>query len=208
MIAIERNVKDRNTRTAEREAITEDIYPDEFTAVHEAGHAIVGAWLKLPLIHVTAAPDAARGGHAYCGSTAEMLRHDPFDVAISYAAGKAATDLYDRERNWETSFATDDLAQISWHGIRVGCSNLPDDPAEYQEQGFFCPVVVPEFAPYVLRCATDILRIPYVWAAVEWLADVLNNVAADAECGAGDGVIHAKEVRRILRACKKRAGVA
>jgi hypothetical protein len=155
----------------------------EQTAHHEAGHAIVMAWLKLPFDDVTIEEDEERGTAGHATLLPGTYRRDYTDSAIGCAAGQAATNLHEEFRgspffDWDNS---GDNNQIRILGMLAGCLT-PDD-----QRGWF---------NYVRRYAESILRIPYVWAAVEELA------SRSVESG-GEWEIPAKEVRRILRTCKK-----
>jgi hypothetical protein len=153
---------------------------------------------------VTVKPDEERAGHLR--SVPGVSQRDKTVEAISLAACKAAHDLraercgdlFERH-DWESCGAHRDLQQIEDLGVLAGCFWLPDQHVSGQE---FDAVVDPGFVNYVLTCATFILRIPYVWAAVEHLAVYLIEVSADGEDG--NGAIPAKEVSRILRTYKKR----
>jgi hypothetical protein len=183
----------------------------EESAFHEAGHAVAMAWLSLPFIHVIVVSDEVYGalGRVHC-SPGRFERDDFTDLAISCAAGKAAVDLWAKlhgygELGWEDCGAANDLAQIEHLGQRVAAVELADgrDLRSDEFEGLYkvsdsgdgiVAVVQPGFTNYVYRYATDILCIPYEWAAVEELARRLNE-------SFGEPISH-EEVHRILQSCK------
>ncbi len=154
----------------------------EQTPHHEAGHAIVMAWLKLSLVELTIEDDEEGETTGQVTLLPETYRRDYTDSAIGCAAGQAADNLHEEFRgnpsfDWDNS---NDNNQIRILGMLVECFTTDD------QRGWF---------NYVRRYAESILRIPYVWAAVEQLA------SRSVELG-GEGEIPAQEALRILRACK------
>jgi hypothetical protein len=155
----------------------------EQTPHHEAGHAVVMAWLKLPFVDLTMEADEEGETAGQVTLLPETHRRDYTDSAIGCAAGQAANNLHDEFRgspsfDWDNS---NDNNQIRVLGILAECFTTDD------QRGWF---------NYVRRYAESILRIPYVWAAVEELAKW------SVELG-GEREIPAQEALRILRACKK-----
>lgn len=156
-------------------------------AYHEAGHAIMYAYLKVPFHSVTIATNKE-------GGTAGLVREVPngaparmvnvrLDAIIS-AAGPAATDLYDEFhpdyplKRWEES-DRQDREHVQHLGTKFEFPH-PD-----------------HLWTFMLGEASDNLRIPYVWAAVEELAQALLRSGGEHE-------IPAKAVRLILRNAKRR----
>jgi hypothetical protein len=152
----------------------------EQTPHHEAGHAVVMAWLKLPFTDSTMEEEE--------GETAGQVtllpgtyRRDYTDSAIGCAAGQAADNLHEEfcgnpSVEWDNS---NDNNQIRILGMLAECLTTED------QRGWF---------NYVRRYAELILRIPYVWAAVEELAK------RSVELGGCE--ISAQEATTILLACK------
>lgn len=155
----------------------------EQTPHHEAGHAVVMAWLKLAFVDLTTEEDEEGETAGRETLLPETYRRDYTDSAIGCAAGQAAESLYEEFRgnpsfDWENS---NDNNQIRILGMLAGCFTTDD------QRGWF---------NYVRRYAESILRIPYVWAAVEELA----RWSAELD---GEREVPAQEALRILRACKK-----
>jgi hypothetical protein len=156
----------------------------EQTPHHEAGHAVVMAWLKLPLVDSTLEDSTIEieiAGQAT--RLVETYRRDYTDSAIGCAAGQAADNLHEEFRGnpsfeWDNS---NDNNQIRILGMLAECFTTDD------QRGWF---------NYVRRYAVSILRIPYVWAAVEELARM------SAELG-GNREIPAQDALATLRACKR-----
>ncbi len=128
----------------------------EQTPHHEAGHAVVMAWLKLPFVDLTEERGGRRDDRS-SDSPPETYRRDYTDSAIGCAAGQAADNLHEEFRgnpsfDWDNS---DDNNQIRILGMLAECFTTDD------QRGWF---------NYVRRYAESILRIPYVWAAVGKLA--------------------------------------
>ena len=152
--------------------------PAEQTPHHEAGHAVVMAWLKLTM-------EENEEGHTVGQGTLlpQTYRRDYTDSAIGCAAGQAADNLHEEFRgnpsfDWDNS---NDNNQIRILGMLAECFTTDD------QRGWF---------NYVRRYAESILRIPYVWAAVEELA------IRSAEFG-GDREVPARDALRVLLACRK-----
>ena len=153
----------------------------EQTPHHEAGHAVVMAWLKLPLVDLTMEEEGEMASQVTL--LAETYRRDYTDSAIGCAAGQAAENLHEEFRggpsfDWDNS---NDNNQIRILGMLAECFTTDD------QRGWF---------NYVRRYAESILRIPYVWAAVEELA----RMSAELD---GEREVPAHEAMRILQACKK-----
>jgi hypothetical protein len=113
----------------------------------------------------------------------KTYRRDYTDSAIGCAAGQAADNLHEEFRG-SSSFEWDnsnDNNQIRILGMLAECFTTDD------QRGWF---------NYVRRYAESILRIPYVWAAVE----ELGRRSAELD---GEREVPAQEALRILRACKK-----
>jgi hypothetical protein len=155
----------------------------EQSAHHEAGHAVVMEWLKLRFVDGAIAENE---GSAPAGQAAHLpgtYRRDYTDSAIGCAAGQAADNLREEFRghrlfDWDNS---SDNNQIRILGMLEGCLTTDD------QRGWF---------NYVRRYAESILRIPYVWAAVDKLASRLTEPV-------GQWDIPAEEARRILLASKQ-----
>ena len=155
----------------------------EQTPHHEAGHAVVMAWLKLPLVDLTIEEDEEGETAGQVTLLPETYRRDYTDSAIGCAAGQAADNLHEEfcgnpSSDWDNS---SDNNQIRILGMLAECFTTDD------QRGWF---------NYVRRYAESILRIPYVWAAVEELS------RRSGELG-GDREVPAKEALTMLRACKK-----
>jgi hypothetical protein len=151
---------------------------------HEAGHAIVRAYLGMPFISVTV--QVVEGVHAgYTDVVPSMTTtyQESISVAMFTAAGRVATDIYTELNPEMTRFHDSDRADqqaIDAQAQQIR-TELGIDPEEWK-------------AAIVARTAA-ILRIPYVWAAVEELAWQLLETE-------GEYAIPAKEVYRILRKAK------
>ena len=155
----------------------------EQTPHHEAGHAVVMAWLKLPLVDLTMEEDEEGETAGQVTLLPETYRRDYTDSAIGCAAGQAADNLHEEFRgspsfDWDNS---NDNNQIRILGMLAECFTTDD------QRGWF---------NYVRRYAESILRIPYVWAAVEELS------RKSVELG-GDREVPADQAMTMLRACKK-----
>jgi hypothetical protein len=155
----------------------------EQTPHHEAGHAVVMAWLKLPFVDLTMEKDEEGETAGQVSLLPENYHRDYTDSAIGCAAGQAADNLHEEFRgratfDWDNS---NDNNQIRILGMLAECFTTDD------QRGWF---------NYVRRYAESILRIPYVWAAVEELA------RRSAELD-GQREVPAQEALRILLACKK-----
>jgi hypothetical protein len=112
----------------------------------------------------------------------ETYRRDYTDSAIGCAAGQAADSLHGEFRgsptlDWDNS---NDNNQIRILGMLAECFTTDDQRGWYN---------------YVRRYAESILRIPYVWAAVDELARGFVELGGEFE-------IPEHEALRILRACK------
>ena len=145
----------------------------EQTPHHEAGHAVVMAWLKLPFVGLTMEEPLLP----------KTYRRDYTDSAIGCAAGQAAENLHEEFRggpsfDWDNS---NDNNQIRILGMLAECFTTDD------QRGWF---------NYVRRYTESILRIPYVWAAVEELS------RKSVELG-GDREVPADQAMTMLLACKK-----
>jgi hypothetical protein len=155
----------------------------EQTPHHEAGHAVVMAWLKLPFVDLTMEEDEEGEMAGQVTLLPEMYRRDYTDSAIGCAAGQAADNLHEEfcgnpSSDWDNS---NDNNQIRILGMLAECFTTDD------QRGWF---------HYVRRYAESILRIPYVWAAVEELA------RRSIELG-GDREVPAQQALTTLLACKK-----
>ena len=153
----------------------------EQTPHHEAGHAVVMAWLKLPFIDLAMEEDEEGEMAGQAPLLPKTYRRDYTDSAIGCAAGQAADNLHEEfcgnpSVEWDNS---NDNNQIRILGMLAECLTTED------QRGWF---------NYVRRYAELILRIPYVWAAVEELAK------RSVELGGCE--ISAQEATTILRACK------
>jgi hypothetical protein len=155
----------------------------EQTPYHEAGHAVVMAWLKLPSVDLTVQEDEEGETAGQVSLLPETYRRDYTDSAIGCAAGQAADNLHEEFRGSSTSDwdNSNDNNQIRILGMLAECFTTDD------QRGWF---------NYVRRYAESILRIPYVWAAVEELA------RGSADLG-GEREVPPQEALRILLACKK-----
>jgi hypothetical protein len=156
----------------------------EQTPHHEAGHAVVMAWLKLPLVDLTTEEEEEGETTGQVTLLPDTNRRDYTDSAIGCAAGQAADNLHE-EFSGRPSFDWDnsnDNNQIRILGMLAECFTTDD------QRGWF---------NYVRRYAESILRIPYVWAAVEELA----RTSAELD---GDREVPAQEALRVLLACKSR----
>ena len=154
----------------------------EQTPHHEAGHAVVMAWLKLPFTDSTMEEEE--------GETAGQVtllpgtyRRDYTDSAIGCAAGQAADNLHEEFSgnacfDWDNS---KDNSEIRILGMLAGCFTTED------QRGWF---------NYVRRYAELILRIPYVWAAVEELSRKSVQLGGDRE-------VPADQAMTMLLACKR-----
>ena len=154
----------------------------EQTPHHEAGHAVVMAWLKLPLVDLTTEEEEEGETADQVTLSPETNRRDYTDSAIGCAAGQAADSLHEEFRggpsfDWDNS---NDNNQIRILGMLAECFTTDD------QRGWF---------NYVRRYAESILRIPYVWAAVEELARRSAELDGEREVPA--------QALRILLACKK-----
>src|SRR3984957_179905 len=155
----------------------------EQTPHHEAGHAVVMAWLKLPFVDLTMEDDEEGETAGQVSLLPQTYHRDYTDSAIGCAAGQAAENLHEEFRgratfDWDNS---NDNNQIRILGMLAECFTTDD------QRGWF---------NYVRRYAESILRIPYVWAAVEELA------TRSAELG-GDREVPARDALRVLLACRK-----
>jgi hypothetical protein len=154
----------------------------EQSAHHEAGHAVVMEWLKLRFVDGAIAENEGHGPAGQAVPLPGTYRRDYTDSAIGCAAGQAADNLHEEFRgnqsvDWDNS---SDNNQIRILGMLEGCLSADD------QRGWF---------NYVRRYAETILRIPYVWAAVDKLASRLAEPA--------EWEIPAAEARRVLLACKQ-----
>lgn len=155
----------------------------EPTPHHEAGHAVVMAWLKLQFLDSTREENEEGETLGQVTFLPATYRRDYTDSAIGCAAGQAADNLHEEfsgrpSFDWDNS---DDNNQIRILGMLAECFTTED------QRGWF---------NYVRRYAESILRIPYVWAAVEELA----RRSAESD---GDREVPAPEALRVLWACKK-----
>jgi hypothetical protein len=157
---------------------------------HEAGHAIVRAYLRMPLVSVTI--EFVEGVHA--GYTDVVPRHtttyrDFIGGAMFAAAGRVATDIYAESNPGLTRFDKSDGQDQEFIAAKAEQirTKLGVDPERWK-------------AGIVARTDT-ILRIPYVWEAVEELAWQLSETE-------GAYAIPARQVRRILRKAKEKAAVS
>ncbi len=144
----------------------------EQTPHHEAGHAVVMAWLNLPFVDLTMEVPLLP----------KTYRRDYTDSAIGCAAGQAADNLHEELRGnpgfeWDNS---KDNSEIRLLGMLAGCFTTED------QRGWF---------HYVRRYAESILRLPYVWAAVEELSR--KSVGLGCE-------VPADQAMAMLLACKTR----
>jgi hypothetical protein len=169
-----------------REVSTKELLDYAFDgAYHEAGHAIVRAYLRMPFVSVTV--QMVEGVHA--GFTDVVPRRtttqrDFIDLATFSAAGRLATDIYTELNPGMTRFHDSDREDQKAIGAQAQQmrTNLGVDPEQWK-------------AGIVAR--TDaILRIPYVWEAVEEVARQLID-------SGGEYAIPARQVRRILRQAKE-----
>lgn len=178
--------------------VPSDVEECILTCIHEAGHAVIRAWLGLPFEYVTVKSDVVAGSAGHVLIPPGMLQHNHMDEMIAAAAGKAAMDLLSElSRNeyplltWESSGSDRDLNRIEALACFVeAITTAADDPEQY--------IVDPRCVSYVLKCAMNILRILYVWRTVEVLVDRL---LSDP-----DIAILAKEVHRILVEHRTRYG--
>jgi hypothetical protein len=155
----------------------------EQTPHHEAGHAVVMAWLKLPFVDLTMEEDEEGEMAGQAPLLPKTYRRDYTDSAIGCAAGQAADNLHEEfcgnpSSDWDNS---KDNNEIRILGMLAECFTTDD------QRGWF---------HYVRRYAESILRIPYVWAAVEELA------RRSIELG-GDREVPAQQALTTLLACKK-----
>ena len=155
----------------------------EQTPHHEAGHAVVMAWLKLPFVGLTMEKDEEGEMAGEVPLLPKTYRRDYTDSAIGCAAGQAADNLHEEFSgnacfDWDNS---KDNSEIRILGMLAGCFTTED------QRGWF---------NYVRRYAESILRIPYVWAAVEELS------RKSVELG-GDREVPADRAMTMLLACKK-----
>ena len=70
----------------------------EQTPYHEAGHAVVMAWLKLPSVDLTVQEDEEGETAGQVSLLPETYRRDYTDSAIGCAAGQAADNLHEEFR--------------------------------------------------------------------------------------------------------------
>jgi hypothetical protein len=155
-------------------------------AYHEAGHAIVRAYLGMPFVRVTV--EMVPGVHAgYTHVIPHIITSDEdfIGAAMFAAAGRLAMDIH-AELNpeitrWNESDREDQKSIDAQAWQMYATRGL--DPEQWK-------------ADIVARTA-KVLRIPYVWEAVEELAWQL------IESG-GEYAILAKQVRRILRKAKEK----
>jgi hypothetical protein len=157
-------------------------------AYHEAGHAMMHAYLKMPFVSVTV--EYVPGVHAVythvvprrTTSSENFIKN-----AMYTAAGRVATDIYAESDHgmtrWEES-DVEDQRSIDAQAWQM-CAHRGLNPYEWKA------------GIYASSRAT--FRIPYVWAAVEELAWQLLE-------SAGEYAIPAKDVRRILRKAKDKDG--
>src|ERR1700685_3948509 len=155
----------------------------EQTPHHEGGHAGGMAGLTLPFGDWTTEENEEGETVGQVTLLPETYRRDYTDSAIGCAAGQAADNLHEEFRgspsfDWDNS---NDNNQIRILGMLAECFTTDD------QRGWF---------NYVRRYAESILRIPYVWAAVEELA------IRWAELG-GDREVPARDALRVLLACRK-----
>ena len=75
----------------------------EQTPYHEAGHAVVMAWLKLPSVDLTVQEDEEGETAGQVSLLPETYRRDYTDSAIGCAAGQAADNLHEEFRGSSTS---------------------------------------------------------------------------------------------------------
>jgi hypothetical protein len=178
------------TSKPQREMSTKELFDYAIEGCyHEAGHAIVRAYLRMPLVSVTI--EFVPGVHA--GYTDVLPRHttsyqDFIGAAMFAAGGRVATDMYGESNPGMTRFDEsdrDDQESIDAkaHQIRT---KLGLDPDLWK-------------AGIVARTEA-ILRTPHVWEAVEELSWQLQETG-------GEYAIPAKQVRRILRKAKEEAEV-
>jgi hypothetical protein len=153
-------------------------------AYHEAGHAIVRAYLQMPFVSVTV--EMVEGVHA--GYTDVVPRitttyQDFIDVTMFAAAGRVATDILAESSPGTTRFDVsdrEDQQYIDAHAQQMH-SRLGVDPEQWKAG--------------IVAHTEAILRTPYVWEAVEELAWQLLETE-------GEYAIPAKQVHRILRKAK------
>jgi hypothetical protein len=156
---------------------------------HEAGHAIVRAYLQMPFVSVTI--EFVEGVHA--GFTDAIPRftttyQDFIAGAMFAAAGRVATDIYAESNPGMTRFDESDGPDqefIDAKALQIR-TTLGVDPEQWK-------------AGIVARTEA-ILRTPYVWEAVEELAWQLSETE-------GAYAIPARQVRKILRKAKEKAAV-
>jgi hypothetical protein len=100
----------------------------EQTPHHEAGHAVVMAWLKLPFVDLTLEEDAEGETAGQATLWPEACRRDYTDSAIGCAAGQAADNLHEElcgnpSFDWDNS---NDNNQIRILGMLTECFTTDD----------------------------------------------------------------------------------
>jgi hypothetical protein len=153
---------------------------------HEAGHAIVRAYLEMPFVSVTV--EMVEGAHAgYTDVVPRIITTDRefSNVAVFTAAGRVATDIFTELNPGMTRFRDSDRADQ--RAIDAQAQHMRTksgvDPEQWKAE--------------IVANTKAILRVPHVWEAVEELAWQLLETE-------GSYAIPAKQVRRILRRAKEK----
>jgi hypothetical protein len=173
---------------AERDMTTKELidYASE-GCYHEAGHAIVRAYLRMPLVSVTVEfVEGVHGGYTHVVLRRTATYQDFIGAAMFAAAGRVATDIYAESTPGMNRFDKSDGQDQEFIDAKAQQirARLGVDPRGWK-------------AGIVARTAA-ILRIPYVWAAVEKLAEQLEETE-------GAHAIMAKHVRKILWKAEEKA---
>jgi hypothetical protein len=153
---------------------------------HEAGHATARAYLGMPFVNVTV--EMVPGVHAGCTDVVPRITRtylEFINVAIFTVGGRVATDIYTELNPEMTRFQDSDR------------TDQQSIDAQAQHVRTYFGLDPERWKAGIVARTKAILRIPYVWAAVEELAWQL------LETG-GEYAIPARQVRRILRQAKKR----
>jgi hypothetical protein len=165
---------------------TKEMFDYEYEGFyHEAGHAIVRACLQMPFISVTV--EEVPGVHA--GYTDVVPRitstfRDFINIAMFTAAGRVATDIFAALNPGQTRFEDSDRDDRSFLSLQA------------HQMRYWTGVDPDQWEKDMVERTEAILRIPYVWAAVE-------NLAWELLQTEGTYAIPAKQVRKILRQAKK-----
>jgi hypothetical protein len=191
-------------------------------AVHEAGHAVVAAYLRLPLDYVTLRPVKGReqdtGGH--------MLENRSRGVRLYFLTRRGSDEYRQRTRQelkdinkklrancaimiLAARAAVEAEPWESFDGRHLEASELEDGYRVDDEQvkGIANELSVADFAAWrkqILDRARYIVSIPYVRQTILLVASRLELELSAYKEKFSDGHVTAKEVRRLLRGARDR----